>query len=129
MKLRIQGNSLRLRLSQKEVAQVRNSGLVESLIEFAPGRSLIYLVEGSPNAETMSANFDGRAIRVTIPMHQMTDWVESDRVGFEARSQTGVEFLVEKDFQCLHRSVEQEPDAYPHPLMTSPAKQRQRLGR
>jgi hypothetical protein len=118
MKLRIQGNSLRLRLSQKEVARIRDGGHVESFIEFAPGRSLIYLVENSPNAETMSANFDGRVIRVTIPMHQMTDWVESDRVGIEARSQTGVQLLVEKDFQCLHRSVEQEPDAYPHPLMS-----------
>jgi hypothetical protein len=68
MKLRIQGNSLRLRLTQKEVALVRDGGLVESLIEFAPGRSLVYLLEGSPNAETMSATFDGRAIRVTIPM-------------------------------------------------------------
>jgi hypothetical protein len=91
---------------------------VESVIEFAPGHSLVYLLEGSPNAETMSATFDGRAIRVTIPMHQMTDWVESDRVGIEVRSHTGVQLLVEKDFQCLHRSVEQEPDAYPHPLMT-----------
>ena len=44
MKLRIQGNSLRLRLTQKEVALVRNRGLVESLIEFAPGRSLVYLL-------------------------------------------------------------------------------------
>jgi FdhD protein len=25
---------------------------------------------------------------------------------------------LEKDFKCLHRSVEQEPDAYPHPLMS-----------
>jgi hypothetical protein len=91
---------------------------VESFIEFAPGCSLVYLLEGSPTAETMTANFDGRAIRVTIPIEQMTDWVESDRVGVEARSQTGVELLVEKDFKCLHRSVEQEPDAYPHPLMT-----------
>lgn len=118
MKLRIQGNSVRLRLTQKEVALVRDRGLVESAIEFAPGRPLVYLLEGSPTAETMSANFDGRAIRVTIPMHQMTDWVESDRVGIEARSQTGVELLIEKDFKCLHRSVDQEPDAYPHPLMS-----------
>ena len=118
MKLRIQGNSLRLRVTQKEVARVHNGGHVESFIEFAPGRSLIYLLESSPSAETMSATFDGRAIRVTIPMDQMTDWVESDRVGVEARSQTGVQLLVEKDFKCLHRAVEQEPDAYPHPLMT-----------
>lgn len=54
MKLRIQGNSLRLRLTQKEVGLVRNHGLVESHIEFAPGRSLTYLLEGSPNGETTS---------------------------------------------------------------------------
>jgi len=118
MKLRIQGNSLRMRLTQGEVARVRDGGHVESFIEFTPGRSLIYLLESSPTAETMSANFDGRAIRVTIPMEQMTDWVEGDQVGIEARSNTGVELLVEKDFQCLHRSVEQEHDAFPHPLMS-----------
>jgi len=111
MKLRIQGNSLRLRLTQKEVALVRNHGLVESHIEFAPGHSLAYLIEGLPNADAMSAT-------LTIPMHEMTDWAESDRVGMEARSQSGVQLLLEKDFKCLHRSVEQEPDAYPHPLMS-----------
>jgi hypothetical protein len=118
MKLRIQGNSLRLRVTQKEVARVRDGGRVESFIEFAPGRSPIYLLESSPNTATMSATFDGHAIRVTIPMHQMTDWVESDRVGIEACSPAGMQLLVEKDFQCLHRSVEQEPDAYPHQLMS-----------
>jgi hypothetical protein len=118
MKLRIQGNSLRLRLTQKEVTLVRNHGLVESVIEFAPGHSLAYLVEGSPNVETISTTFDGHAIRVTIPIHELTDWAESNQVGIEARSNTGVELLIEKDFKCLHRSVDQEPDAYPHPLTT-----------
>ena len=118
MKLRIQGNSLRLRLTQKEVASVRDGRPVESLIEFAPGLSLAYLLEGSPSAKALSATFDGRAIRVTIPTHQIAEWAESDRVGVEALSQTGVQLLVEKDFKCLHRTVEQEPDAYPHPLMS-----------
>ena len=80
MKLRIQGNSLRLRLTQKEVARLRDGGFVESFIEFAPGRSLVYLLEGSPSADTMLATFDGHAIRVMIPMHQMIEWVETDRL-------------------------------------------------
>ena len=91
---------------------------MESFIEFAPGLSLVYLLEGSPSAEAISATFDGRAIKVTLPAHQITEWVETDQVGIEALSQTGVQLLVEKDFQCLHRSVEQEPDAFPHPLMS-----------
>lgn len=118
MKLRIQGNSLRLRLTQKDVAQVRNCGLVESHIEFAPGHSLSYLLEGSPIVRTMSATFDGRVIRVTIPIHELTDWVESDQIGLETQSQTGVQLLIEKDFKCLHRPLDQEADAYPHSLMT-----------
>ena len=55
---------------------------------------------------------------MTIPASQITESVDRARVSIEARSQTGVQLLVEKDFQCLHRSVEQEPDAYPHPLMS-----------
>ena len=116
MKLRIQGNSLRLRLNQREVAQLSDAGRVESSIEFAPGCSLSYLLESSPVAESTSTTFDGRAIRVTIPIRQMTQWVESDRVGIETPVQSGVELLIEKDFQCLHRSADQEPDAFPRPL-------------
>jgi len=117
MKLRIHGNSLRLRLTQKEVARVRSGAQVESFLELPPGRALVYLVESSPGPDAMSVTFDGRAIRVTIPMDQAIEWVESDRTGIEARTPAGVQILVEKDFQCLHRSAEQEPDAYPHPLM------------
>jgi hypothetical protein len=39
MKLSIQGSSLWLRVTQKEVAQLRHSGRVESSIELAPGWS------------------------------------------------------------------------------------------
>ena len=118
MKIRIQGNSLRLRLTQKEVAELRDRNRVESSIEFAPGRTLIYLLEGSFHAGAVTANFDGQAIRVMVPMQVMTEWIESDQVSIEALSQAGVQVLIEKDFQCLHKSGEQDPDAYPHPLIS-----------
>jgi hypothetical protein len=118
MKLRIQGNSLRLRLAQKEVAQLRKSQHVESAIEFGPGRQLVYLLNGSVWAASASVSFDGHAIRVTVPSHEMTEWADSDRVGLEATSQSGVQLLIEKDYQCLHRPREQDADAYPHPLMS-----------
>jgi hypothetical protein len=116
VKLRIQENSLRLRLTQNEVAQLRNRGRVESLIEFSPGQWLVYLLEGSFHAESVAAAFDGQAIRVTVPAHLMTEWAESDRVSFEAPSQAGVQLLIEKDFQCLHNRGEQDHGSYPHPL-------------
>jgi hypothetical protein len=116
MKLRIQGNSLRLRLTQKEVAQVHDSGRVESSIEFAPGSTLAYALEGSLHTTSVTATFAGRVILVTVPMSLMKEWADSDQVSIEGSPQAGAQLLIEKDFKCLHKSDQQEPDAYPNPL-------------
>jgi hypothetical protein len=118
MKLRIQGNSLRLRLTQKDVAQLCEWGRVESRTEFSPGHDLVYLLEGSLYADSVAATFDGRAIKVTLPALAMTEWAESDQVSIEAPSQAGLHLLIEKDFQCLHVRGEQDRDAYLNPLMS-----------
>ena len=48
----------------------------------------------------------------------MAEWTETDRAGIKATSQSGMQLLIEKDYQCLHGSGEQDDDAYPHPLMS-----------
>ena len=116
MKLRIQGNSLRLRLTRKEVAELHDCGRVESFIEFAPGSKLAYALEGSPHATFVTASFEGRAIIVAVPIPLMRDWAEGDQVSIEGPRQAGVQLLIEKDFKCLHKPDQQDPDAYPHPL-------------
>jgi hypothetical protein len=118
MKLRIQENSLRLRLTQKEVAHLRDRGRVESLIEFSPGQQLVYLLESSLHAKALGAAFNGQAIRVTVPAQVMAEWAGSDQVSLEAPSSEGLHLLIEKDFQCLHGRGEQDLDAYAHPLMS-----------
>jgi hypothetical protein len=118
MKLRLQGNSLRLRLTQKEVTELRYRGWVASLVEFLPGQELVYRLEGSFHAESVTAAFDGHAIRVTVPTHVMTQWAESDQVSIETASRGSLHLLIEKDFQCLHSRGEQNRDAYLHPLMS-----------
>jgi len=118
MKLRIQENSLRLRLTQKEIADLRKRGCVESFIAFPSGTALTYRLEDSPYAESISVTFDGRKIQLNIPTLLLTDWVEGDQLSIETPSHTGVHVLVEKDFKCLHRPEDQDPDAYPHPLMS-----------
>src|SRR5208337_4503485 len=45
MKLRIHGNSLRLRLNRTEVAELAQSGRVENALEFGQRSKLIYSVE------------------------------------------------------------------------------------
>ena len=125
MKLRIDVNSLRLRLTQKEVAQFRRSGRVDAAVYFAPGRMLSYSIESLPNAAEVSADFDDRAIRVAIPTGVAIQWTDSNEIGIQASQATGdglrLELLIEKDFQCLHRTAEQDADAYPNPLAAKPS--------
>jgi hypothetical protein len=120
MKLRIHENSLRLRLTQKEVAQFRRSGRVEATVYFAPGRMLSYSMESLPDTAEVSADLDDNAIRVLIPASVAAQWTDSNEVGIQAsrpiREGLQLELLIEKDFQCLHRTGEEEPDAYPNPL-------------
>ncbi|MGO8816791.1 MAG: DUF7009 family protein [Terriglobia bacterium] len=116
MKLRIQGNSLRLRLTRNEVAQLHDCGRVESSIEFGPGRTLAYALEGAPQAASVIASFDGGAIIVAVPTPLITKWAGSDEISIEGSVQSGVQVLIEKDFQCLHKPNHHDPDAYPNPL-------------
>lgn len=118
MKLRIQGNSLRLRLSQKEVSQLRDRGRIESSIEFAAGCRLVYLLEVSFRARAVTASLDRYGIRVTAPTDVIVNWAESEQVSIETISAAGLHILIEKDFQCLHKADPQDVDAYPHPLMS-----------
>ena len=121
MKLRIKGNSLRLRLSQPEVAQFREDGHVEERIRFGPGRRLLYVLEATDVARQLRARFDGERIVVQVPAARAATWTGTDQVSLEGeQSIEGDEvltILVEKDFQCLHKEPEaKDPDAFPHPL-------------
>ncbi len=116
MKLRIQGNLLRFRLTQKEVAHLHDSGLVECAIRFPRSRALRYSVASSPDAAEVSVDYEGDSICVMLPRAVATAWAESSQVTIEGSRNSDVQILVEKDFQCLHKPSERDPEAYPHPL-------------
>jgi hypothetical protein len=115
MKLRIQENSVRLRLTRTEVARLHESGIVESSVQFSAGTTLGYSVSRTSEATAVSASFDGNSIRILLPDAVVNAWADSDKVAIEGLS-SGVSVLIEKDFQCLHRTIEPDPEAYPHPL-------------
>jgi uncharacterized protein DUF7009 len=120
MKLRIHENSLRLRLTQKEVAEFRSSGRVDAAVSFAAGRTLSYSLQSIRDASEVSADLNDCAIRVVIPIGLAIPWADSDQIGIQAWQTTSdgarLELVIEKDFQCLHQSAAQDPDAYPNPL-------------
>jgi hypothetical protein len=120
MKLRIHGNSLRLRLSQSEVAQFSKTGFVEDSVQFAPGSNFAYTLESSSSIPAAKASYQNGWLRIQVPAAAATEWFTTDRVGISAEqpleSGKQLSILIEKDFQCLHGGEQRDPDAYPNPL-------------
>ena len=114
MKLRLHAGSVRLRLSQSEVTRLGETGKVEDKVVFAPGAELRYSIQ-SGSAPEVTAQFDNSTIRVLVPGRVAKQWIESDETGIEASS-GALKLLIEKDFQCLHRSPESGEDPFPNPL-------------
>jgi hypothetical protein len=120
MKLRIQGNSLRLRLNQSEVAQFSKTGFVEESIQFAPGATLAYALESMSSLSAPQALYANGWLRIQVPGADATEWFTSDRVGISGHqmlpSGKPLSILIEKDFQCLHGDDGRDPNAFPNPL-------------
>ncbi|MEQ8925396.1 MAG: hypothetical protein RLO81_06250 [Fulvivirga sp.] len=116
MKLRIQGNTLRLRLSKTDVETFAENGLVKEHIEFG-SNSLTYLIETSSGNE-VTALYEMNTIRIGVPESIKNKWTTTDQVGFDAVVKHGdqkLDVLIEKDFQCLVPRKEDESDLYANP--------------
>lgn len=115
MKLRIRGNSLRLRLSRGEVTQLAEKGRVEDAITFGPSK-LTYVVATS-DVDHLGATYESNRIVVVIPPKRAAEWASSEEVGIESKGDLHI--LVEKDWSCLKpREGEDDSDAFPHPEKT-----------
>jgi len=122
MKLRIKGNSIRLRVSRSELAMLAETGRVEDAIQFAPGdeHRLAYSLQASPEVKKFSVRHTPREITVMIPAAEAEAWWDTDRVGLEGEQRVGgdqtLAILVEKDFACFQpRPGEDAADAFPNP--------------
>ena len=114
MKLRIQDNSLRFRLTQREVKRLKENGRVEAEVRFTPDRALHYSVTSTQALENIEVEYTADCVRVLLPGPCVLAWAESDQVSITRDGR--VQVLVEKDFQCLHQPDRLDPDAWPNPL-------------
>jgi hypothetical protein len=121
MKLRISGNTLRLRLSRSDIALLSDAGLLEDSIQFGPGsdQRLVFGLITSTDHETLSILHEKGHIAVLVPKKAALEWVQTDRVGFDGEHPIGdgkvLKVTVEKDFQCLVARDEDDADAFPNP--------------
>lgn len=124
MKLRIKGDSFRLRISPSEMNRLLQSGRIAETIGFGPQphEKLTYALQmdndrGSPDG-AMTIRYLPQEITVFVRAEQARLWAGGEQVGIYAEVNTGqaqLELAVEKDFACLDKNDAANQDTFPHP--------------
>ena len=121
MKLRIHGDSIRLRLNRREVSDFASTGRLEQACQYGPGAGdrLTYALEASENAQHPAIRVASQAITVIVPQALAQAWTSTDKVEISASNPVAtarnLTVLVEKEFRRLH-GANNDPDLYPNPL-------------
>ena len=117
MKIRIKGNSIRMRLTQSEVKTFCETGKVEDFTQFDTSRFNYIVKQG--NVRALNALFTGNTITLEVPTELAAGWYENEVVGFEARQSLSdgghLLLLLEKDFACMNHTKENQSDNYHNP--------------
>jgi hypothetical protein len=121
MKIRIQGNFIRYRLTQSEVKALSVGEKLAESTCFGPGPGLTFVYALEPKAEisTLEASFADGKITLFIPDDAARTWYADARVGFEHKQEVApgvfLGMLLEKDFACLDDTEADKADKYPNP--------------
>ena len=84
MKLRIKGNSLRIRVTKSEVDYFTKENYLEEKTEFGIA-SFIYAMQSSADAKNISATFAENKITLLLPTAVAKEWATTNQVGIEVK--------------------------------------------
>jgi hypothetical protein len=115
MKMRVQPNSIRLRLDREDLAELARTGRVEEAVEFGPleVQRLVYVLEVGAEGARMDVDYREGRLTVRLPRSLADEWLETDRVGVTGERALGIagvlKIAVEKDLPCLHKEETGKP--------------------
>jgi hypothetical protein len=120
MKLRISGNSIRLRVRRSEVAKLTAGERIAETVHLGCGEqtALMYAL-GTEAASAVQVRYEGSEILVLLPKDEANTWAGTEQVGIYATVDVGVygklDVIVEKDFACLDSRAAENEDTFPNP--------------
>jgi len=119
MKLRIRGNSIRLRIQRQELETLCTQGALLEELRLGPGNDATfrYALERHDGA-SVQVTFKQGLLRVSLPVDWIAELANTERTGWDSEVDTGegnsVRVMVEKDFPCIvTRPGEDDSDAFP----------------
>jgi hypothetical protein len=124
MKLRIRSNSVRVRLDQKDLAELIEHRRVLDALHVGPGSNHTFMyavVIGSAPPGRPELRYAAGLLVLTIDRGDAEEWAAGDRVGFDHEQSIDcgtVRVVLEKDFACLDRPTEDMAEdawAFPNP--------------
>jgi hypothetical protein len=122
MKLRLKGNSIRVRLDRRDIERLTDKGRVDDAVRFGPELAFSYAVETGPAPHGRpTAYYTAGCLTIRIDTDDAREWLAGDRVGFDHEQPVDggvVRVLLEKDFACIDRPTGEETDdvyAFPNP--------------
>lgn len=125
MKLRLKGNSIRIRLDRRDIERLIGEGRVDDAVRFGPKLAFSYAVAlGIAPRERPIASYSDGHLTIRIDPADAEAWHSGDRIGFDHQQPVDggvVRVLLEKDFACIDRSPGDEADdayAFPNPAIS-----------
>lgn len=112
MKLRIEGNSIRLRVKKSDLERLKKEGIVRESVAFLKGFHFYYELKTDAKIKTIEATFSSGIIAVSIPLSMSDTWIDTEQVGLENTAENGLFVLIEKDFPCKTRADEDKNDLF-----------------
>lgn len=107
MKLRIEDNSLRLRLSEAEVQHFAATGRVAAQVSLgaSAAETLTYALERA-ETEEFRVTYGAGALTIKVPAALALPWTSTDQNGLAATllvaQDQALRILIEKDLDCHH---------------------------
>lgn len=122
MKIRIKGNSLRIRISKTEVDNFCTNGHIEEKTDFGTTSFAYKLLLGG-NTDNLDADFREGVVTMYVPAELVKDWNTNATVGFSNNKLLPdgehLFLLLEKDFKCIDNTMmEDQSDNFDNPLHT-----------
>lgn len=120
MKLRLRGDSIRLRVTRSELERLATDGTCAERVHVTPGVVFEYRLRVRTDDGRTEARFEAGVLELRLERAAFGAWAGSDReVGIRAHQENGLDglsMLIEKDFPCLtDREGEDDSDAFEKP--------------